>query len=177
MVAAKHLLRYLAGGTTDVTIYYVQARLFQANGVFGRKLGQQPEQRQVDILVPGLPGERSYQLQGETARSSSAIHDRGRSRSRSADHEGTPSLCTSSEIGIPACESGAWRCGTFPPGAGEGRPNQHALMQDETAEPVSRYQILRCERGQGNINFPCSPDHEQDWQPYPVDPSILSLYV
>ena len=21
-----------------------------------------------------------------------------------------------------------------------------------------------------NINFPCSADHEQDWQPYPVDP-------
>ena len=30
-------------------------------------------------------------------------------------------------------------------------------------------QILRRERGQGNINFPCSTDHEQDWQPYPVD--------
>ena len=24
--------------------------------------------------------------------------------------------------------------------------------------------------GQGNINFPCSADHDQDWQPYPVDP-------
>ena len=23
---------------------------------------------------------------------------------------------------------------------------------------------------QGNIPFPCSADHEQDWQPYPVDP-------
>ena len=30
--------------------------------------------------------------------------------------------------------------------------------------------ILRRERGQGNIHFPCSADHEQDWQPYPVDP-------
>ena len=39
-----------------------------------------------------------------------------------------------------------------------------------TAETVSRDQILRHERGQGNINFPCSADHEQDWQPYPVDP-------
>ena len=38
------------------------------------------------------------------------------------------------------------------------------------AEPVSRDQILRRERGQGNIIFPCSADHEQDWQPYPVDP-------
>ena len=25
-------------------------------------------------------------------------------------------------------------------------------------------------RGQGNIHFPCSGDHEQDWRPYPVDP-------
>ena len=24
-------------------------------------------------------------------------------------------------------------------------------------------------RGQGNIQFPCSADHEQNWQPYPVD--------
>ena len=39
-----------------------------------------------------------------------------------------------------------------------------------TAEPVSRDQILRHARGQENINFPCSADHEQDWQPYPVDP-------
>ena len=39
-----------------------------------------------------------------------------------------------------------------------------------TAEPVSRDQILRHERRQGNMIFPCSADHEQDWQPYPVDP-------
>ena len=26
--------------------------------------------------------------------------------------------------------------------------------------------ILRHERGQGNIHFSCSADHEQDWQPY-----------
>ena len=38
------------------------------------------------------------------------------------------------------------------------------------AEPVSRDQILRHERGQGNIIFSCSADHEQDRQPYPVDP-------
>ena len=44
------------------------------------------------------------------------------------------------------------------------------LTRDGTAETVSRDQILRHERGQGNINFPCSADHEQDWQPYPVDP-------
>ena len=42
--------------------------------------------------------------------------------------------------------------------------------RDGTAEPVSRDQILRRERGQGNIHFPCSVDHEQDWQPYQIDP-------
>ena len=30
------------------------------------------------------------------------------------------------------------------------------LAQDWTADPVSRDQILRRERGQGNINVPCS---------------------
>ena len=44
------------------------------------------------------------------------------------------------------------------------------LTRDGTAEPISRDQILRHARGQGNIRFPCSADHEQDWQPYPVDP-------
>ena len=44
------------------------------------------------------------------------------------------------------------------------------LTRDGTAEPVSRDQILRHARGQRNIHFPCSGDHEQDWQPYPVDP-------
>ena len=44
------------------------------------------------------------------------------------------------------------------------------LTRDGTAKPVSQDQFLRRERGQGNINFPCSADHEQDGQPYPVDP-------
>ena len=44
------------------------------------------------------------------------------------------------------------------------------LTRDGTAEPVSRDQILRHAREQGNIHFPCSADHGQDWQPYPVDP-------
>ena len=43
------------------------------------------------------------------------------------------------------------------------------LTRDGTTEPASRDQILRRERGQGDINFPCSADHEQDRQPYPVD--------
>ena len=44
------------------------------------------------------------------------------------------------------------------------------LTRDGTAELVSRDQILTHVRGQGNIYFPFSADHEQDWQPYPVDP-------
>ena len=44
------------------------------------------------------------------------------------------------------------------------------LTRDGMAEPVSRDQILRHARGRGSISFPCSADHEQDWQPYPVDP-------
>ena len=50
------------------------------------------------------------------------------------------------------------------------------LTRDGTAEPVSRDQILRHARGQGNINFPCSADHEQDWQPYLVDPYSAIYY-
>ena len=43
------------------------------------------------------------------------------------------------------------------------------LRRDRTAEPVSRDEILRRERGQRVIHFPCSAaDHEQDWQPCPV---------
>ena len=51
------------------------------------------------------------------------------------------------------------------------------LTRDGTAEPVSRDQILRHERGQGNIHFFCSADHVQDWQPYPVDPYTLAICV
>ena len=43
------------------------------------------------------------------------------------------------------------------------------LTRHGTAEPVSQDHILRREREQGNIHFPCSADHEQDWQPYQVD--------
>ena len=42
-------------------------------------------------------------------------------------------------------------------------------MRGGTAELVSRDRILRRERGQGDIYFPCSADHEQDWRPYLVD--------
>ena len=52
------------------------------------------------------------------------------------------------------------------------------LTRDGITEPISRDQTLRRERGQGNIHFPCSADHEQDWQPDPVDPcSVMCVCV
>ena len=46
------------------------------------------------------------------------------------------------------------------------------LTRDWAVEPVSRDLILRRKRGHGKYIyiFPCLADHEQDWQPYPVDP-------
>ena len=41
------------------------------------------------------------------------------------------------------------------------------LTRGGTAEPVSRDQISGMYGDRGIIIF---PDHEQDWQPYPVDP-------
>ena len=46
------------------------------------------------------------------------------------------------------------------------------LTRDGTAQPVSRDQNLRREREQGNVYFLCSAEHEQDWQPYPVNLSL-----
>ena len=43
------------------------------------------------------------------------------------------------------------------------------VTRDGTAEPNSRDQTLRRERGQEEFYFLCSADHERDWQPYPVD--------
>ena len=36
--------------------------------------------------------------------------------------------------------------------------------------------IIHYLRGQGNANFPCSADHEQDWQPY-LTRLILTLAI
>ena len=41
---------------------------------------------------------------------------------------------------------------------------------DAGAEHVTRDQIFRRKRGQGCIQIPCSADHKQDGQLYPVDP-------
>ena len=50
------------------------------------------------------------------------------------------------------------------------------LTRDGTAEPASRDQTLRRERGQGNVHFPCSADHEQHWQVFQVD-TYSDIYV
>ena len=31
--------------------------------------------------------------------------------------------------------------------------------------------------GTGKFYFPCSADHKQDWQPYPVDPYSCHIYI
>ena len=63
--------------------------------------------------------------------------------------------------------------------------NKHHIQpeyRDEHADagrdgrPISREQIFRRERGQGSINFSCSADHEEDGQPYPVDPYSCYMY-
>ena len=52
------------------------------------------------------------------------------------------------------------------------------LTRDGTDEPVSRDQILRREREQRIIHFPCSAaDHGQDWQPCPVVKAIHTNIV
>ena len=53
--------------------------------------------------------------------------------------------------------------------SGKGERRMRGLTRDGTAELNSRDQTLRHERGQEKIRFPCSADHEQDRQPYPVD--------
>ena len=60
-------------------------------------------------------------------------------------------------------------------GGGGGGTEMSRLTRDGTAEPVSRDQILRRERRQGNTNFPRSADCVQDWQPYPVDPYSCNM--
>ena len=50
------------------------------------------------------------------------------------------------------------------------------LTRDGTAEPVSRDNILRRERKQERFFFPCSADHVQDWEPYPVDPYSYYMF-
>ena len=47
--------------------------------------------------------------------------------------------------------------------------NQVDVERDDRTCFISWDQILRHEREHGE-NYPRSADHEQDWQPYPIDP-------
>ena len=50
-------------------------------------------------------------------------------------------------------------------------------MIDDSVNLSMENERADAERGQGKHHFPCSADPEQNWQPYPVDPSILCLKV
>ena len=81
---------------------------------------------------------------------------------------------TGYEVGCKGIPYGIWRrnSGGIPLVSTRFSPSMemNRLTRDGAAEPVLRGQILRRERGQGNIYFPCPADHKHDWQPYPVDP-------
>ena len=51
------------------------------------------------------------------------------------------------------------------PEYGDEQADAGRVCRTRLARPNSRR-----ERGQGNIRFPSTGHHEQDWQPYPVDP-------
>ena len=46
------------------------------------------------------------------------------------------------------------------------------LTRDGIAEPSRKKTKLSGANRDRNIFFSCSADHEQDWQPYPVDASL-----
>ena len=48
---------------------------------------------------------------------------------------------------------------------GDGQADAGRDCQTRPARPNSRARTRT-----GKYQFPCSADHEQDWQPYPVDP-------
>ena len=49
------------------------------------------------------------------------------------------------------------------------------MARDGTAEPVSRHQILSRERVKGREHFPCSADHEHDWQLYTAYTAVNAI--
>ena len=54
----------------------------------------------------------------------------------------------------------------------ENEQADHAGRDEQTCLVRPNYlQIIRRERGQGNVHFPCSSafHHKQNWQPHPVD--------
>ena len=52
--------------------------------------------------------------------------------------------------------------------------SKHQIQPEYGDEQDCRTRLARptslASTGTGEYYFPCSADHEQDWQPYPVDP-------
>ena len=45
------------------------------------------------------------------------------------------------------------------------------VLRETMSQPLfAAYVAIIYKRGQGNIHFPYSAGHEQDWHHYPVDP-------
>ena len=62
------------------------------------------------------------------------------------------------------------------PELGRNPVSKHQIQPEYEQADAGRDGLTRLGRpnsqartGTGKINFPCSVDHEQDWQPYPVD--------
>ena len=63
--------------------------------------------------------------------------------------------------GLNKCMDAAAELGRNPVSKHQVQP-EYGDERDGTAETFPRDQIFRHERGQGNIYFPCSADHEHD---------------
>ena len=56
----------------------------------------------------------------------------------------------------------------YPPEYGDEQADAGRDCRTRFARPNSQART-----GTGKISFPCSAGHEQDWQPYPVDPFAI----
>ena len=48
--------------------------------------------------------------------------------------------------------------------------SKHQIQPEYGDEQADAKPNSQARTGTGEYHFPCSADHEQDWQPYPVDP-------
>lgn len=67
--------------------HYLQEERFQAHSVFGRQLGQQPRQRQVNVVISHDDGEDSRELQVRNSESRGHVDHRSRTRGCSPGNE------------------------------------------------------------------------------------------
>ena len=63
--------------------------------------------------------------------------------------------------------------------------SKHQIQPEYGDERLTRVNPLarpnsQARTGTGEYYFPCSADHEQDWQPYPVDPysaNVMTIHT